>query len=146
MQQKWEHECCIFGNRYAAKYVIYRMLTLEEYEQLEQDFLSSATDIRSFLQSRGVSHHKYYYWKRRSRELKESAVVSDGQFLPIDLHSGSLIKPSKRGKSVKQPLIGQGEIEIELRTPSGAEFRIRGIMDSLMLSTIIASTGGRRNV
>ena len=121
-------------------------MTLEEYEQLEQDFLSSSTDIRSFLQSRGVSHHKYYYWKRKSRELKESAVVSDGQFLPIDLHSGSLIKPSKRGKSVKQPLIGQGEIEIELRTPSGAEFRIRGIMDSLMLSTIIASTSGRRNV
>ena len=119
-------------------------MTLEEYEQLEQDFLSSATDIRSFLQSRGVSHHKYYYWKRRSRELKESAVVSEGQFLPIDLHSGSLIKPSKRGKSSKQPLIGQGEIE--LRTPSGTEFRIRGIMDSLMLSTIIASTSGRRNV
>ena len=121
-------------------------MTLEEYEQLEQDFLSSTTDIRSFLQRRGVSHHKYYYWKRRSRELKESAVVSEGQFLPIDLHSGSLIKPSKRGKSAKQPLIGQGEIEIELRTPSGAEFRIRGIMDSLMLSTIIASTSGRRNV
>ena len=66
-------------------------MTLEEYEQLEQDFLSSSTDIRSFLQRRGVSPHKYYYWKRRSRELKESAVVSEGQFLPIDLHSGSLI-------------------------------------------------------
>ena len=121
-------------------------MTLEEYEQLEQDFLSSSTDIRSFLQSREVSPHKYYYWKRRSRELKESVVVSDGQFLPIDLHSGNLIKPSKRGKSSKQPLIGQGEIEIELRTTTGAEFRIRGIMDSLMLSTIIASTSGRRNV
>ena len=121
-------------------------MTLEEYEQLEQDFLSSSTDIRSFLQRRGVSHHKYYYWKRRSRELKESAVVSEGQFLPIDVHSGGLIKPSKRGKGLKQPFITRGEIEIELRTPSGAELRIRGIMDSLMVSTIIASTGGRRNV
>jgi len=37
-------------------------------------------------------------------------------------------------------------IPITLRTPSGAELRIRGIMDSLMVSTIIASTGGRRNV
>jgi hypothetical protein len=124
----------------------FKAMTLEEYEQLEHDFLSSSTDIRSFLQSRGVSYHKYYYWKRRSRELKESAVVSEGQFLPIDLHTGGLIKPSKRGKSSKQPLIGGGEIEIELRTPSGVEFRIRGIMDSLMVSTIISSTSSRRNV
>jgi hypothetical protein len=35
MQQNWEHECCIFGNRYAAKYVIYRMLTNDEEEEEE---------------------------------------------------------------------------------------------------------------
>lgn len=121
-------------------------MTLEEYELLEQDFHTSATDIRTFLHKKRVSPNKYYYWKRKSRELKESSSIPDGEFLPIDLHSGSLIKPSKRGKSAKQQVICQGEIEIELRTPSGAEFRIRGIMDSLMLSTIIASTGGRRNV
>ena len=121
-------------------------MTLSEYELLEQDFQTSSTDIRTFLRRKGVSPHKYYYWKRKSRELKESSSIPDGEFLPIDLHAGSIIKPSKRGKSAKQPVICQGEIEIELRTPSGAEFRIRGIMDSLMLSTIIASTGGRRNV
>ena len=92
-------------------------MTLSEYELLEKDFQTSSTDIRTFLRRKGVSPHKYYYWKRKSRELKESSSISDGEFLPIDLH-----------------------------TPSGAEFRIRGIMDSLMLSTIIASTGGRRNV
>lgn len=123
-----------------------KAMTLAEYELLEQDFISSSTDIRTFLQAKGVSPHKYYYWKRRSRELKESSSITDGQFLPIDLHSGGLIKPSKRGKSTKQAVIGQGEIEIELRTPTGAEFRIRGIMDSLMVSSIIASSGGRRNV
>lgn len=121
-------------------------MTLSEYELLERDFLSSSTDIRTFLQSRGVSHHKYYYWKRRSRELKESSSIAEGQFLPIDIHSGDLIKPSKRVKKARQPLIGQGEIEIELRTPSGAEFRIRGVMDTLMVSSIIASTSGKRNV
>ena len=121
-------------------------MTLEEYNLLEQELINSRLDNKSFLTSRGINLHKYYYWKRRSREIQESATLSEGQFLPIDLPSGSLTRPSKRGRNAKQPLIGQGEIEIELRTPSGAEFRIRGIMDSLMVSTIIASTGGRRNV
>jgi hypothetical protein len=121
-------------------------MTLEEYELLEKDFLSSSTDIRTFLQAKGVSPYKYYYWKRRSRELKEASSIAEGEFLPIDVHSGGLIKPSRRGKSTRQPVIGQGEIEIELRTPSGAELRIRGIMDSLMVSSIIASSGSRRNV
>lgn len=122
-------------------------MTLEEYELLEKDFLSSTTDIRTFLQAKGVSPYKYYYWKRRSRELKETSSIAEGEFLPIDVHSGGLIKTSKRGKSTtRQPVIGQGEIEIELRTPSGAELRIRGIMDSLMVSSIIASSGSRRNV
>ena len=122
-------------------------MTLEEYELLEKDFLTSSTDIRTFLETKGLSPNKYYYWKRRSRELKEASSIADGQFLPIDLHSGGLIKPSGRGKSTtRQPVIGQGEIEIELRTPSGAELRIRGIMDSLMVSSIIASSGSRRNV
>jgi len=123
-----------------------KAMTLEEYELLEKDFLTSSTDIRTFLEAKGLSPHKYYYWKRRSRELKEASSIADGQFLPIDLHSGGLIKPSGRGKSTRQPVIGQGEIEIELRTPSGAELRIRGIMDSLMVSSIIASSGSRRNV
>jgi hypothetical protein len=123
-----------------------KAMTLEEYELLEKDFLSSSTDIRTFLQAKGVSPYKYYYWKRRSRELKEASSIAEGEFLPIDVHSGGLIKPSRRGKSTRQPVIGQGEIEIELRTPSGAELRIRGIMDSLMVSSIIASSGSRRNV
>ncbi len=55
-------------------------MTLAEYELLEQDFLSSSTDICTFLHSRGVSQHKYYYWKRKSRELKESSTLPDGQF------------------------------------------------------------------
>jgi hypothetical protein len=121
-------------------------MTLEEYNLLEQELINSGLDNKSFLTSRGIKLHKYYYWKRKSRDLKEDSLQAEGQFLPIDVHSGGLIKPSKRGKGLKQPFITCGEIEIELRTPSGAELRIRGIMDSLMVSTIIASTGGRRNV
>lgn len=121
-------------------------MTLEEYTSLEQDFSTSETDVRTFLKQKGVNLHTYYYWKRKSRELKEESAQTAGQFLPIDVQTGGLIKPSKRSKNLKQPLITQGEIEIELRTPSGAEIRIRGYMDSIMVSTIIASTGGRRNV
>ena len=102
--------------------------------------------MKTFLKQKGVSLNKYYYWKRKIRDQKEESLQSEGHFLPIDLQAGGIIKPSKRGKSIKQPLITQGEIEIELRTPSGAEIRIRGYLDSIMVSTIIASSGGRRNV
>lgn len=118
-------------------------MTLEDYSVLEQDFLTSDADIKTFLQKKGISYNTYYYWKRKSKELKEE---SQGQFLPIDVQSGGFVKSSKRSKNLKQPLITQGEIEIELRTPAGAEIRIRGYMDSIMVSTIIASAGGRRNV
>lgn len=122
-----------------------KAMTLSEYEHLEQDFISS-TDIGTYLKAKGVSPYKYYYWKRKSREIKESLSITDGQFLPIDLHSEGFIKQPKRGKNSKPEVIGKGEIEIELRTANGAEYRIRGIIDSLMVSSIIASSGGRRNV
>ncbi len=121
-------------------------MTLDEYNSLEQDLSTSNTDLRTFLKQKGIGLHKYYYWRRKSRELKEESVQSEGQFLPIDFQPAGSIKPSKRSRNLKQPLIAQGEIEIELRTASGAEIRIRGYMDSIMVSTIIASTGGRRNV
>lgn len=121
-------------------------MTLEEYNLLEQDFTNSDNNVKTFLKEKGISYHTYYYWKRKSRELKEESVHSEGQFLPIDIQPGGLIKPSKRSRNLKQPLITQGEIEIELRTPAGAEIRIRGYMDSIMVSTIIALSGGRRNV
>jgi hypothetical protein len=122
-------------------------MTIEEFTQLELDFSCSGTDIKTFLGSKGISIHKYYYWKRKSRDLQEASSRSEGQFLPLDVFCGGSIRPGNRGKNIKQPFISQGEIEIELRTPSGAELRIRGTMDSLMVSTIIASSGGgRRNV
>lgn len=121
-------------------------MTIEDYTLLEQEFSISETDIKTFLLTKGISLHKYYYWKRKSRDLQEASLQSEGQFLPINDLCDGTIKQGKRGKNLKQPFISQGEIEIELRTPSGAELRIRGIMDSLMVSTIIASSGGRRNV
>jgi hypothetical protein len=121
-------------------------MTLEEYTQLEQDFSTSETDIKTFVGIKGVSIHQYYYWKRKSRDLQEATSPEGGQFLPLNIISGGFIKPGKRGKNIKQPLITQGEIEIELRTPSGAELRIRGVMDSIMVSTIITSSSVRRNV
>ena len=121
-------------------------MTLEEFEQLQQDLIKSGLDNKSYLTSNGINLNQYYYWKRKSRESKEAMSHPEGRFLPIDIYSGGLMKPAKRGKGIKQPLITQGEIEIELRIPSGAEFRIRGMMDPIMVSTIIASTGGRHDV
>jgi len=69
-----------------------KAMTLEEYTQLEQDFSSSGTDIKTFLGSRGVSIHKYYYWKRKSRDLQESTSQSEGQFLPIDVLCGGSMR------------------------------------------------------
>ena len=120
-------------------------MTLAEYNQLEQEFSRSEIDIKTFLEQKEISYNTYYYWKRKSRDLKEESSATLGQFLPIEVHSGGAIKPSKRNRNIRQPIISQGEIENELRTLSGAEIRIRGYMDSIMVSTIIAS-GGRRNV
>lgn len=121
-------------------------MTLDEYASLEQDFLASNADIKTFLRQKGISYNTYYYWKRKSRELKEDCSQVIGQFMPIDVRPGGLIKPAKRNRKLKQPLITQGELEIELRTSTGTEIRIRGYMDSLMVSTIIATSGGRHNV
>ena len=59
----------------------FNAMTLAEYELLEQDFQTSATDIRAFLRRKGVSFLKYYYWKRKSRELKESSSIPNGILL-----------------------------------------------------------------
>ena len=48
-------------------------MTLEDYTQLEQDFSTSETDIKTYLGIKGVSIHQYYYWKRKSRDLQEAS-------------------------------------------------------------------------
>ena len=121
-------------------------MTLEEFELLQQDLIKSGLDNKSYLTSKGININQYYYWKRKSRENKEAMSQSGGHFIPIDVYSGGPIKSTKRVKGNNHPLVSQGEIEIELRTPSGAEFRIRGIMDTLMVSSIIASTRSRHDV
>ena len=81
-------------------------MTLDDYNTLEQDFLTSGTDIKTFLKQRAISYNTYYYWKRESKDLKEQSIDSHGQFLPIDMQYGN-IKPSRRSKNLKQPLITQ---------------------------------------
>ena len=43
-------------------------MTLEEYNLLEQELINSGLDNKSFLTSRGIKLHKYYYWKRCNQE------------------------------------------------------------------------------
>lgn len=121
-------------------------MTIDEYRALQSEFKKQDRPIRVFLNAKGISIHQYYYWMRKSNDLESSILPCEGQFLPIDVHSGDLKKIAKQSKSLKSAGMVQGEIEIELRTASGAELRIRGMMDAVMLSTIIASSGGKRNV
>lgn len=111
-----------------------------------QELSSQEKEIRDFLKTKGISIHKYYYWKRKARDLGEMSAATGGEFLPIDLHTGGIMGIRRQGKTFKQPIITHGEVEIELRTSSGAELRIRGMLDAVMLSSIIASSGGGRNV
>ncbi len=121
-------------------------MTLAEYKLLENEFKKQDRPIRVFLKTKDVTIHQYYYWMRKSKDLDEPFVPCEGQFLPLDIQPGSAKKISRQSKSSKSAVMPQGEIEIELRTASGAELRIRGMMDAVMLSTIISSSGGKRNV
>jgi len=121
-------------------------MTLEEYKKLEQEQFCQEKDIKDFLETKGISAHQYYYWKRKVRDLESTAASSGGQFLPIDLQTGGKRIIRRQRKPFKQPIITQGEVEIELRTTSGAELRIRGMLDAVILGSIIASSGGGLNV
>lgn len=50
--------------------------------------------------------------------------------MPLDIQPGSTKKISRQSKSLKSAVMPQGEIEIELRTASGSELRIRVLMDT----------------
>ena len=121
-------------------------MTLEDYKAFERELSGQKLDVRSFLKSKNVKPNQYYYWKRKYNDQQESVDQLTGQFFPINVLPSGSRRVSKSGKNLKQPLISQGEIEIELRTASGAELRIRGMLDAVMLSSIIASSGGTRNV
>jgi len=121
-------------------------MTIEGYKALESEFKKQDRPIQEFLKGKGISIHQYYYWKRKSRDPEGLILPVEGQFLPIDVYSGDLKRVSRSSKRVKSAVMAQGELEIELRTASGAELRIRGMMDAVMLSVIIASSGGKRHV
>ena len=84
-------------------------MTLDYYYTVEQDFFTTDVDIKFFFQPRGITYNIYYYWKCKSKELKEEYK---GQFLPIDVQLGCFIKPSKHTMNLKQSKITQGVKEI----------------------------------
>ncbi len=79
-------------------------MTLEDYKNLEQDLSGENTDLKTFLQARGTRIHKYYYWKRKARDLGDTVASSGGQFLPIDMHTGGMKSIRRQGKTFKQPM------------------------------------------
>jgi hypothetical protein len=56
------------------------------------------------------------------------------------LHKG------KGNKTISRSYVAQGEMEIEVRTAGGAELRIRGLLDPVMVNAIIVSAERRGHV
>ncbi len=55
-----------------------------EYEHLERDFISSSTDIGTYLKAKGISTHKYSYWKRKFDEaLAENKKLATEALMQI---------------------------------------------------------------
>lgn len=124
-------------------------MTLEEFYQLEQDIQASGQSNKEYLTSKGISLYTYYYWKRKARERQAAGIFpSGGSFLPIHIQGSGLTNKGSRSKNKNIPhtYAPQGEIEIELRTPAGAELRIRGFLDPVMVNAIITSSEGSRHV
>ncbi|MFA5240636.1 MAG: hypothetical protein WC476_13150 [Phycisphaerae bacterium] len=121
-------------------------MTLEEFNQIDQELQASGENNKEYLISKGIKLSQYYYWKRKAKEQSTGTVGMEGSFLPIDIQSSGFLGKGKRNKNIPHTYIAQGEIEIELRTPAGAELRIRGFLDPIMVNTIIASAEGRRHV
>ena len=126
-----------------------KAMTLEEFYQLEQDLQASGQSNKEYLTSKGINLYTYYYWKRKAREQQAAGIFSSGgSFLPIHIQGSGLTCKGGRSKNKNIPhtYVPQGEIEIELRTPAGAELRIRGFLDPVMVNTIITSSEGGRHV
>lgn len=49
-------------------------MTKQEFEQLQEELLSSGKSIKDFIAERDLPLHQYYYWRKRygSIELKQS--------------------------------------------------------------------------
>lgn len=84
-------------------------MTFDEFALLEKELEDSYDDVKTFLKQKDISTNTYYYWKRRTRELKDSSASTVGQFLPIDVQGSGLAKYPKGSKKLKQPLVTQGK-------------------------------------
>jgi len=119
-------------------------MTLEEYYQLEQDLQASGQNNKEYLISKGIK--PYYYWKHKARERSEESLPVGGSFLPINIQGSGVLGKGKGNKNTHPTYVAQGEMEIEVRTAGGAELRIRGFLDPVMVNTIIVSAERRGHV
>ena len=121
-------------------------MTLEDYYQLEQDLQASGQNNKEYLIAKGIKPYQYYYWKRKAREQSTGSLPMGGSFLPINIQGSGLLGKGKGNKNTPPTYVAQGEMEIEVRTAGGAELRIRGFLDPVMVNTIIVSAERRGHV
>lgn len=121
-------------------------MTLEEFYQLDQDLQASGENNKEYLNSKGIKLYQYYYWKRKAREQASGSLQGAGSFLPINIEGSGFFGKGKGNKNIPHSYVAQGEMEIEVRTAGGAELRIRGFLDPVMVNTIIISAERRGHV
>ena len=121
-------------------------MTLEEFNQIDQELQASGENNKEYLISKGIKLSQYYYWKRKARERSEGSLPVGGSFLPINIQGSGLLGKGKGNKNTPPTYVAQGEMEIEVRTAGGAELRIRGFLDPVMVNTIIVSAERRGHV
>ena len=123
-----------------------KAMTLEEFYRIEQELQASGQNNKEYLNAKGINPYQYYYWKRKAREQSAGSLPRGGSFLPIQIPGSGLSGKGERNKNTSSAYISQGEMEIEIRTAGGAELRIRGFLDPVMVNTIIVSAEGRGHV
>ena len=101
----------------------------------------SSLDVNRSFATETTESYQYYYWKR-----KASYLPVGGSFLPINIQGSGLLGKGKGNKNTPPTYVAQGEMEIEVRTAGGAELRIRGFLDPVMVNTIIVSAERRGHV
>ena len=103
-------------------------MTQEELIRLESDRKKEGLSISQYSKKHNIVKAHYYYWKKK---FAPSSNNFSGDFIPLDIYGSGSAKSTGHSSS----------IEIEMRTSSGAELRLKGSFTAQMLASIIQASG-----
>ncbi len=111
-------------------------MTRERLMELEEERLAQGLSIASYTKSINFSKSQYHYWRRKYLHLAQ--MESKSAFLPLNIYG----KEESRMSNCDVV----NNVEIEMRTSSGAEFRLKGSFTAQMLASIIKSSSEHSDV